>query len=478
MTERLTQGRTDPPKAQTRLRGSIGVWGLVFMVVAGAAPLAVIGGTVPVGMSLGNGAGLPMIFLVAMVILLCFAVGFMALTPHVRNAGAFYTYIGRGLGRHVGFGAAFVALLGYLALLIGLYGLLSGLAVSLFESWGISSHWLVWAVLACLGTGFMGHRNIDLSKKVLGAVLIVELLIVVVFDAAVFLRGGGPEGISTGFLDPVTVMSGAPGLALLYAFLSFLGFEATAVFRDEVKDPDRTVPRATYLALVVVGVFYAVSTWALISSFGDDAAVQAATENGEAMLPSAMHQYLGAVAEHGVQVLVVTSMFACVLVFQNIVGRYFFTIANRGALPAVLGRAHIKHGSPYVASAVVMVTVLVFLVGVAIIGLEPINGLYASFAGFGTVGFIILLLGTSLSVLVFFARRSREKKDRPSVVRVFIAPALALLGLCGIAYLVVQNLPDLVGGSTTLAGVLLVMFAAAFGAGVVLAFRRRDLTLD
>lgn len=61
---------------------------------------------------------------------------------------------------------------------------------------------------------------------------------------------------------------------------------------------------------------------------------------------------------------------------------------------------------------------------------------------------------------------------------VFIAPAISLLSLCGIAYLVIQNLSGLVGGSTSLTAALLVMFAAAFGAGVVLAFRRPDLTLD
>ena len=42
----------------------------------------------------------------------------------------------------------------------------------------------------------------------------------------------------------------------------FIGFEATAIFRDEAHDPHRTIPRATYVALIIIGVFYTLSCWA------------------------------------------------------------------------------------------------------------------------------------------------------------------------------------------------------------------------
>ena len=71
-----------PVENSRKLRGNLGVASIVFMVVAAAAPLGVIGGVVPLGIASGNGVGFPATFIVATVILLFFSVGFTAMTPH------------------------------------------------------------------------------------------------------------------------------------------------------------------------------------------------------------------------------------------------------------------------------------------------------------------------------------------------------------------------------------------------------------
>ena len=53
-----------PPSPVRQLKGNLGVPSIVFMVVAAAAPLGVIGGVVPLGLASGNGAGLPATFIV------------------------------------------------------------------------------------------------------------------------------------------------------------------------------------------------------------------------------------------------------------------------------------------------------------------------------------------------------------------------------------------------------------------------------
>lgn len=70
-----------------RLSGSLGPGAVVFMVVAAAAPLTVIAGTVPLGISAGNGAAYPASYIVCTVVLLFFAVGFTAMAKHVPGAG-------------------------------------------------------------------------------------------------------------------------------------------------------------------------------------------------------------------------------------------------------------------------------------------------------------------------------------------------------------------------------------------------------
>ena len=84
----------------------------------------------------------------------------------------------------------------------------------------------------------------------LGVVLVLEVVAVVAIDLGVLFSGRELVGRT---FSPAEAMSGAPGLGLLFAFLGFFGFEATAVFRNEARDPDRTVPRATYVAVLGVG---------------------------------------------------------------------------------------------------------------------------------------------------------------------------------------------------------------------------------
>jgi hypothetical protein len=77
---------------------------------------------------------------------------------------------------------------------------------------------------------------------------------------------------------------------------------------------------------------------------------------------------------------------------------------------------------------------------------------------------------TCASVIVYF-RRSRTDA-RPW--QTMIAPSLGLVGLLLILYLVVDNFPTLIGGSTALAVTFEVLVAATFAAGVVLALLLRS----
>lgn len=454
---------------RTRLRGNLGVASIIFMVTAAASPLGVIGGPVPLGIAGGNGTGFPATYVIATVVLLLFAVGFIAMTPFVKDAGAFYSYVDRGFGRGAGLGAGFAALLSYLTLEAGVYGLIGPGIDALLVSYHVPSlPWWLYAGLTFAVVAFLGHRNIELSGKVLAVGLVAEVLIVLVFDAVVAFTGGD-SGPSTGIVDPGQIASGAPGIGILFAILSFIGFEATAVFRDEARDPERTVPRATYLSLVLIGVFYAVSSWALITAVGDRDAVRTATDNSGSMLADATGRYLGTVGAHIIQVLFVTSLFACILAFHNIVSRYVFTLAGRGALSARLGLAHPRFGSPYRASSATAVVVAVLLVISALAGLDPISQVYTWLAGFSSVGVVLLYAITSAAVLVFFAR---HREHRTSRWKNTVAPALGLAGLLIFFGLIVRNLTTLVGGSTPLAAGILALLALALLLGPVVARRR------
>ncbi|WP_029112950.1 APC family permease [Mycobacterium sp. URHB0044] len=470
MTTQTTPGAPDVgAEPSHRLAGKLGPAAIVFMVVAAAAPLTVIAGTVPLGISAGNGAAFPASYLVCTVILLFFAVGFTAMAKHIPGAGAFYTYVTQGLGRHSGLGAAFLALLSYTAVQGAVYGYI-GAAVNDF----VTSHggpelpWYAWALAVMVVVAVLGYRHIDLSGKVLGVLLVCEVGIVLVIDAAVVIKGGGEAGLSTTMFNPGQFFSGAPGIALIFAVAGYIGFEATAVFRDEARDPSRTIPRATYLALLIIGGFYALSSWALVSAWGDEGAVALATENPEGMITETATKYVGTAAGDLVQIFLITSLFAALLSFHNVLARYIFSLGNSNALPALVGRSHAKHSSPHIASTVQTVSALVLVAAAAFAGLDPVTQVFAWFAGVSSVGIVALMVLTSIAVLVFFRRSDCETSRWKTV----IAPSIGLVGLAVLLYMTVINLPLLVGGSTTLAYIIGVVLLGTFAGGVAVALLR------
>src|SRR6476620_8899077 len=426
----------EPPGPTRRLRGNLGVASIVFMVVAAAAPLGVIGGVVPLGIAAGNGAGFPATFVVSTVILLFFAVGFTALTPYVEEAGAFFSYVRTALGFPAGIGIAFVALVSYVAIEAGVYGLLGpagGVIVELFG--GPALPWWVFAAVAFSVTTFVGYRNIELSSRVLAILLSAEIAIVVVLDAVIVFQGGD-HGLSSGIVTPSAIFSGSLGIGLLFALISYVGFEATAIFRDEAKTPERTISGATFLA-------------------------------------DTAQRYIGVVGTDLITVLYFTSLFACILSFHNVASRYIFALSQRHVLPESLSRPHDRHGSPHQASLWISGVVAVSIIAAVVFKLDPAAQFYTRFAGATTVGIVVLLIATSVAVLVYFARDRRGY----SQWRVRIAPALGLLGLTVGLVLIVANLEDLVGGSTILGWAIVGLLVVAFIAGVVVGKRVGERTV-
>ena len=460
----------------TKLRGSLGVASVVFIVVAAASPLGVIGGPAPLGIALGNGAGFPFTYLIVMGVLLLFAVGFTAATPLVRSAGAFYAYVDRGLGRSAGLGAAFTALLSYLTNEAALLGLIGPAIGGVLHSYGVpEAPWWVYAGIAFIVVVVIGYFNVELSGRVLAVLLIAEVLIVLALDAVVVFSGGGPEGYSTAIFDPSQILSGAPGFGVLFAVLSFIGFEATAVFRDESRNPDRTIPRATYIALIAIGLFYTLSSWVLVSANGQSDVVGIAQENPGTVLADTTSAYLGVVGGHIVQVLFATSLFACTLSFHNFNTRYFYSLSVRGVLPTKLGTAHPRHGSPARASLLTAAIVAALFLLAVVLGLDPITQFFTWFGGLCAVGVMLLLVLTSASVIAIF----RKEKTALSLWKRVIAPALALIGLLGFLVLILVNLPVLVGesGYGPLSWGVIGLIVIAFIAGPIVGRRKKNIDL-
>ena len=423
------------------LTGSLGVTAIVMMVVAAAAPLTVVGGAAPLGILLGDGVGFPAMYAISAVVLFLFAVGLAAMTRHVPKPGAFFTFVGYGLGKPAGLATAFLALLTYTTIQVSVHGYVGYiLGVTVKGLGGPDVPWYVYSLLTVLVVGVLGYRHIDLSSKVLGVLLVAEVGVVLALVLAVVVSGGA-TGLSMAPFEPDNVLSGSPGIGLMFAFAAFIGFESTAIFRDEAKTPDRTIPRATYIAVIGIGVFYTLASWALVMAWGPGSVVARAAKNPGAMILVTTLKYLGPIGEVIMNVLLITSMFACVLSFHNVITRYQHSMSNAKVLPDVLGSVHPRHFAPHVSSLVQTITAAVLMVLFALLSLDPVLQVFTWFSGVATLAIAILMAITSIAVVVYFARTKKDRRPWNTV----IAPVLGLIGLAGSAVVITANFPMLVG---------------------------------
>lgn len=453
--------------APSRLSGHMGTWALVLSVLAFSSPLTSAAGYLAFVIS-SAGQTAPMAFLVCTVLLAVFTVGYMAMTQRMPRPGAFYAYISSGLGRQVGLGSAFVALVSYTLILIGVYFFAGTVVTGLVAKFsGPDIEWWVGALAIWALVSVLGYFNVDISAKVLVWVMVLEVALVAAFDIGVLVRGGEEGFAATPINLSEYAQSGAVAVSLLFAVLVFIGFEATALYRDEVKDPDSTLPRATYIAVLFIGLFYALTTWAMVVAFGR-AAQDEATRDAAGMFSAAAERYMGDTFQQVVTVLLVTAIIAALLSIHNASTRYLFNLSADGAVPRLLSVVHERFRSPYASSVGISAVVAVVLAYFAVRGSDP-GLLYGQFAGLGSTGIIFLMAVVSLAVIVWFLAQGRGGRDANWLWKTAVAPGISLISLVAIIVYVLFNFEYVVGGEPGQNLPMLVVPAVAFISGLAVA---------
>ncbi|WP_328496484.1 APC family permease [Streptomyces sp. NBC_00414] len=432
---------------------ALGVVGILFLVLSAQAPLTGIAGAVPLSVALGNGSGVPAAYVAAGAVVLLFSVGFVAMSRHVVDPGAFYTYIGKGLGRTAGTGSAAVALFAYCTIQAAMYGLYGATVAQLMDvHTGIDLAWWVWALLTMALVQLLGVAGIDTGARVLAVFVIAETGILLAFALVTLVRGGGPEGlgVAAGFA-PHSALDGAPGVAVMFAVASMFGFEATAVYGEEARAPARTVPRATYLSITLITAFFALTSWMVISAHGASHATEdagRALQDGDssAFVFQPIADRFGAWTGDLLPVLLATSLFAGILAFHNSANRYLFSLGRERRLPHALCALN-RRGAPRAAGVVQTAIAVLLVVPFALAGRDPVVTLFSWFSGVAVLAIMLLYFLTSVSVVVFFRRSRLDRR----LWNTAVAPALGALGIAGAIWLVLANLTTLIGGDRTTA---------------------------
>jgi amino acid transporter len=435
------------------------------MVLATAAPITAMTGNVPISIGGGNGLGTPGGFIFATIVLTIFTVGYSAMARHITATGAFYGFITRGLGRVVGFASGLMAALAYIVFEASLIGIFASFFKSDVEAFGGPTiSWIVYAVVGVLIIAGLGYFDIAVSGKVLGVFLIAEVVILALLGLSVLIHGGGPDGLMLGTLNPTkafsSVAGGSAAIGLFFAFWSWVGFETTAVYGEESKNPTKIIPKATLIVVIGLGVFYAFVSWAALSGNGGAQAIaisNGSTGNSFDLFYGITSKFVGGWAKPVYMVLTATGSFACALAFHNSAARYLYSFGREGIHKSLsaLGATHDKHKSPHVASIVQSVITLAITLGFFFLQ-SPTDKApdvaysyqYGLLAIMGTMAILLVQTICSISVVWYFHVGKRHPETR-NWWRTMVAPIVGAAGMAYVVYLLFSNLSFAAGAAAS-----------------------------
>ncbi|MDT5000608.1 MAG: hypothetical protein QOK12_2713 [Mycobacterium sp.] len=492
----MTDQAVSPPESSNQnvqhlKRNAIGTLSVIFMAVATAAPITAMVGNVPIAVGFGNGSHAPAGYVVATVVLGLFAIGYATMAKHITATGAFYGYISHGLGRVVGFGSGVIITMAYIVFEGSLIGIFSyffrDFAATQFA---IDVPWLVPAILMLTLNCILTYFDVNLAAKVLGVFLVTEIAMLSLGALSVLFKGGGPQGFAVAeTLNPVGAFTPAAGIAgasagigLFFAFWSWVGFESTAMYGEESKDPKRIIPRATMISVLGVGIFYVFVSWMAIAGTGPQKSVELAQDPATAgnIFFDPVQSTYGSWAITLFKLLLVTGSFACGMAFHNCASRYLYAMGREGlssALQKTLGSTHHKHGSPYIASFVQTGITLVLILAFFFAGMDPYVHLYGLLAILGTMAILIVQSLCAFAVIAYF----HFHKNHPSSAhwfKTFLAPLLGGIGMLYVVYLLWVHKDTAAGAAS---GTLLfkltpwiVVGLFVLGAAMALYFKFRD----
>ena len=158
----MTNNKGERLSVNGKLHGNLGVWDLVFSVVAFAAPLVVVGGQFP-SLVVYTGYGIGIAYIYPVIMWIIFAVSFTTMNTYIGKPGAFYAFITEGINKEAGLGGAFVVCVGYFMFLVGMAAAMGVYLRQMVEGFGGPTiPWYIFSIISFAVIGLLGILKIDL----------------------------------------------------------------------------------------------------------------------------------------------------------------------------------------------------------------------------------------------------------------------------------------------------------------------------
>ena len=393
------------------LKREIGLFGAVAYgvgIILGAGIYALIGKASGLA---GNAVWLS--FLLAAVVAVFTGLSYAELSSAFPKSGGEFVYACEAFGR-----ATIAFLVGWLVI----FSSVTAMSTVALSFAGSLRFWFGTPILpAAIGlvaifsvVNFIGIRESVRTNIILTMIEALGLILIIAI-------GIGRYGTSN-YLD---MNNGLPGVfsAAALIFFAYMGFESIVKIAEELKNPQKNLPKTILLAVLITSVIYVAVAFSAVSIL-----TPVELETSMAPLADIASRVLG---DAGGVILAAIALFATantVLISNITVSRMFYGMATEQALPRVLGRIHKTRGSPWIAIAVSAVISALFI----------IYGDLKAIAELADFAIFVVFILVNLSLI----QLRRKNTDVASSYRVPFnvknLPITALLGILTCLFLAVQ----------------------------------------
>jgi len=319
--------------------------------------------------------------------------------------------------------------------------------------------WL--AVLVCAAFAFINYRGASETGKAGNVVTVAKIAVILAFIAAGLIVMAPRTDLRVAFTPFLANGWGGVLAAMGLTFIAFEGYEIIAQTSEEVENPKRNVPRATFLSLVVVVPIYLLVAVVALGATTPPAGLSVTEFLGrekELALVSAANQFV----RYGGLIILVGGLLSTLSALNATIyssSRVAFAMARDANLPAALSRVHPKRATPHLAIALSAVLIIVMAIAL------PIEDVAAA----TDVMFLLLFVQVNIALV-------RLRKIRPELDRGFRVPWVPLVPIIAIATMAVLAVALLIHYPRALIATTLWLTA---GAGVYYSYSRsREIAFE
>ncbi len=290
--------------------------------------------------------------------------------------------------------------------------------------------WL--AVVVCVLFAYVNYRGASETGKAGNVVTVGKIVIILAFVAlGIWVMGRKPDW-QAAFTPLISKGWGGVFAAMGLTFIAFEGYEIIAQTSEEVENPKRNVPRATFLSLLIVVPIYLLVALVAVGATTPPAGMAVTDYLGQAKetaLVTAADQFIAG----GGTLILIGGLLSTLSALNATIyssSRVAFAMARDANLPSLLSKVHPRRATPY--RAILLSTLLIVFMAVAL----PIESVAAA------ADIMFLLLFVQVNIALVRLRKSRPDLDRGfRMPFVPLIPIVAILTMAFLAVFLVSRYP-------------------------------------